>query len=223
VLEAHRRVGEQLAELQRRSKDAGTPEKARELISEIARVEERYGPVAVAIVELALAKQTEAAVTRMNNDCRPLLDALVNATRTYREFTQGRATEMIEDAARSYALQRNLLLGACTVAMLAAVLAGWRIMRRLHLDLGGEPAELGAAAQRVARGDLSPVQGAKSAAAGSVLASLGTMQASLAAIVRQVRDASDSIATGSAEIATGNTDLSQRTEAQASALDVEFR
>jgi methyl-accepting chemotaxis protein-1 (serine sensor receptor) len=49
------------------------------------------------------------------------------------------------------------------------------------------------------------------------------MQASLAAIVRQVRDASDSIATGSAEIATGNTDLSQRTEAQASALDVEFR
>ena len=219
VLDAHRRVAEQLTELQRLAKGEDTTAKARELIAGIAHVEDRYGPVAVAIVDLAVRKQTEAAVTRMNNDCRPLLDELVKAARTYSEYTQGRAKQMIEAAEADYAQQRNLLLAACSVALLAAVLAGWRIMRRLRLDLGAEPADLGATAQRVARGDLSAVEGADSAAAGSVLASLGTMQASLASIVRQVRDASDSIATGSAEIATGNADLSQRTEAQASALE----
>jgi methyl-accepting chemotaxis protein-1 (serine sensor receptor) len=219
VVEAHRKVGEQLTELQRLAQGEGTPQKARELIAAIAQVEERYGPVAVAIVDLAVRKQTEAAVTRMNNECRPLLDALIKAARSYSEYTQSRAVQLVEAAGRDYALQRNLLLAACSVAVLAAALAGWQIMRRLRLDLGADPAELGATAQRVARGDLSPVKGSEGAAAGSVLASLAAMQASLAAIVRQVRDASDSIATGSAEIAAGNADLSQRTEAQASALE----
>jgi methyl-accepting chemotaxis protein len=219
VLDAHRRVGEQMAELQRLAEADDASDKARELIAGIAQVEERYGPVAVAIVDLAVRKQTEAAVTRMNNECRPLLDALVQAAKTYSNHTQLRATQLTEAAELDYARQRNLLLAGCSVAVLAAVLAGWQIMRRLRLDLGAEPSELGATAQRVARGDLSPVEGAEAAPSGSVLASLGAMQASLASIVRQVRDASDSIATGSAEIATGNADLSQRTEAQASALE----
>jgi methyl-accepting chemotaxis protein len=217
VLDAHGQVGKHLAELQQMSQSAST--QARQLIAGIASVEERYGPVAVAIVDLAVRKQTDAAVARMNNECRPLLDALVKATRAYDDYTRVRATEVIREAQEAYAQQRNVLLLACATALIAAIAAGWLIMRRLRLDLGAEPAELGAAAQRVARGDLSPVAGAESAPAGSVLASLAAMQSSLSAIVRQVRDTSDSIATGSAEIATGNADLSRRTEAQASALE----
>jgi methyl-accepting chemotaxis protein-1 (serine sensor receptor) len=73
-------------------------------------------------------------------------------------------------------------------------------------------------AQRVAAGDLSPVQQANDAPEGSVLASMSDMQKSLVQLIGQVRTAADSIATGSAEIASGNLDLSARTEQQAASL-----
>ena len=111
---------------------------------------------------------------------------------------------------------RAVMLTALLLALLVGGLLAWRIARSLFVQLGAEPAELGLAAQRVAAGDLSPVPGAEHAGEGSVLASLGAMQQGLAQVVGSVRQASDSIATGSAEIANGNSDLSQRTEQQAS-------
>jgi len=100
-----------------------------------------------------------------------------------------------------------------------AVALGWLITRRLLASLGAEPVDLSEVAQRVARGDLSPVQGADAAPVGSVLASMGAMQAQLVGLIGQVRTSADSIATASAEIAQGNSDLSSRTEEQASALE----
>ncbi|HLO95794.1 MAG TPA: methyl-accepting chemotaxis protein, partial [Burkholderiaceae bacterium] len=128
----------------------------------------------------------------------------------------GEADVLSADAAYSRSL--TFLYGLCTLAVLLAVGLAFLITRSITRALGAEPAVLGAAAQRVAAGDLGEVAGASRAPAGSVLASLGEMQASLAQVVSQVRNASDSIATGSSEIATGNADLSQRTEEQASNL-----
>lgn len=113
---------------------------------------------------------------------------------------------------------RGVMLTALGLALLAGLGLAWVISRNIVGQLGAEPAMLGQAAQRVAQGDLSPVPGAAQAPAGSVLASLGAMQVALARVVGQVRLASDSIATGSVEIASGNSDLSQRTELQASNL-----
>jgi methyl-accepting chemotaxis protein-1 (serine sensor receptor) len=104
------------------------------------------------------------------------------------------------------------------LAFLVAISSGVLLVRSLARALGAEPAELNAAATKVAQGDLSPVAGIEQAPAGSVLANLDVMRANLTTIVQQVRDASESIATGSTQIATGNADLSQRTEEQASAL-----
>ncbi len=111
-----------------------------------------------------------------------------------------------------------VMLTALATALLVGGTLAWMIAKSILGQLGAEPSELGAAAQRVADGNLSPLPGAEHAPAGSVLSSLGSMQASLAQLVGQVRSASDSIATGSQEIATGNSDLSQRTETQASNL-----
>ena len=119
------------------------------------------------------------------------------------------------DAAHATAL---LMLGlAAAIGVLGALMAMW-LTRSLARALGAEPAALGAAAQRVAVGDLGPVTGAAQAPAGSVLASLGEMQTALARVVSQVREASNAIATGSAQIVSGNADLSHRTEQQASNL-----
>jgi methyl-accepting chemotaxis protein-1 (serine sensor receptor) len=219
VVKAHQDVQERLGKLKAMIAGADdSSDQARTLVKEIDAIEAKYGPVALAIVDLALNGKRDEAIAKMNEECRPLLAALIAKTREYSRVTEKRAQQMVDESAARFALQRNLLLAACVVAFLAATLAGVLITRSLARALGAEPAALGDAAQRVASGDLSPVPGAAAAHGSSVLASLATMQANLAEIVGQVRGASDSIATGSTQIATGNTDLSQRTEEQASAL-----
>ncbi len=134
------------------------------------------------------------------------------------DFEEARIQAANQQALKEAGGFLGVMLTALGLALVAAGLLAWLISRSVLGQLGAEPQALGAAAQRVAEGDLSPVPGAATAPAGSVLASLGAMQESLSRLVGAVRGASDSIATGSTEIASGNTDLSQRTEVQAGHL-----
>ena len=219
VQAAHARVTEQLGKLRQAVTTGGiVSDRERTLFAAIEDVEARYGPVALAIVQMTLADQRDAAIEKMNAECRPLLAALLQAADAYVDFQESASASQVQDAEAAYTTNRNLMLAASALAVAAAVLLALRITRSLTRALGAEPAQLGAAARRVAEGDLGPVQGAAQATAGSVLASLADMQQRLAALVAQVRQASDSIATGSSEIASGNADLSQRTEEQASNL-----
>src|SRR5450830_1155419 len=215
ALAAHKAVSEQLAQLKELVKAADVPAQPRQLVADIEQIEQAYGPVALAIIDLALKGQHEAAVAKMNTECPRLLAK----TEEYAQVTEKRSQAMVSESQAHYTHQRTLMITASLAALVGAALAGWLITRRLTRALGAEPAELGAAAQRVADGDLAtPLAKLSQAPEGSVLASLGTMQASLVNIVQQVRAASEAIAGGVTEIATGNTDLSQRTEEQASAL-----
>jgi methyl-accepting chemotaxis protein-1 (serine sensor receptor) len=218
VSQAHQDAQTRLAKLQEMGQAPDVPDEVRAKIGSIGQAEQAYGPIALAIVKLALEGKRDDAIAKMNDECRPHLAALVKATDDYGAFTTSREEKQIEQAAEMYSTQRNLLIAACLTVFIAAGLAGFLITRSLTRALGAEPAELAGFAQRVADGELSLVRGAHGAPAGSVLASLGAMQVSLANIVSDVRGASESIATGSARIATGNADLSQRTEEQASAL-----
>jgi methyl-accepting chemotaxis protein len=216
---AHEDVQARLRKLKEMIANAtDTSEQARGLVAEIDRVEMSYGPVALAIVNLALTNRHDEAIAKMNDECRPLLAALIKATNDYSEFTRTREAQMVEESAERYASQRTLLIAICLAAVAAAVLAGVLITRGLLRALGAEPVELSAVTRHIAEGNLSPVSGAKDAPVGSVLASMGEMQASLVRLIGQVRTAADSIATGSSQIASGNVDLSSRTEQQASSL-----
>ena len=219
VLQAHQEVQTTLGELKKMiaaAKDSS--EKARGLVAELDRLEQIYGPVAQTIVSLALSGQREAAIAKMNDECRPLLAALAKVATDYADYTEARARQMIADSQASYMNQRLALILVCVGAIGSAAIFGWLIVKTLQASLGADPMALSASAGRVAQGDLSPVAGAESAPSGSVLASLASMQSNLLQMVYQVRDASDSIASGSSQIALGSADLSQRTEEQASAL-----
>ncbi len=219
VSEADEKVRLSLAQLNGMiDKASDVSEQARKLVADINRVEDQYGPVARSIVQLAVAGQRDQAIVKMNEECRPLLAALVKGSIAYKAYTESHAVKLIEDAQDAYNTQRTILIVCCAVAFLGAAVAGLLITRSLGRALGAEPGALNEAARRVAAGDLSQVAGAETAPADSVLASLAAMQANLARVVGQVRSASDSIATGSAQIAMGNADLSQRTESQASNL-----
>ncbi|WP_157522593.1 methyl-accepting chemotaxis protein [Mitsuaria sp. 7] len=220
ALDAHVAIGLHLREL--RDAVAAAPDampRERELLGRIVEVEERYGPVAARIVELAAAGKREEAMEAMSRDCRPLLAKLLTAVREYTDYAGKAGGEVATASTAQYEAQRRwLALISLGVVGIAAGL-GWLITRRLTTALGTEPAQLAAAANRISGGDLRPVEGAVSAPPDSVLASMGAMQSQLVTLIGQVRGSADEIAIASTQIAQGNNDLSARTEAQASAIE----
>ena len=200
------------------ARDAHLPDDEKRLAQDIVQIEARYAPLAASIVSQVLAGQHEAAIDRMNRECRPMLARLLGVTEQFITAAKAGAVHDVQKAEAHFVRNRNQMIGVAALALLVAGTLGQMVTRRLTRSLGAEPAELSQAAHRVAEGQLGPVPGASQAPAGSVLASLGSMQARLAGIVGQVRQSADSIATGSTQVATGSLDLSQRTEEQASNL-----
>ncbi|MDO9004785.1 MAG: methyl-accepting chemotaxis protein [Aquabacterium sp.] len=218
VLVAHKEATESMAKLKQMGQATDVSDEGRRLIEEMDRTEKAYAPIALDIVDKALTNRRDEAIEKMNKECRPLLASLDNAAQAYVDFIRTVSDKRVEAAAADYAAQRNLLIGACVLAFLLAGGAGVLLTRSLTRALGGEPAELGAAMQRVADGDLSVRIETTSGDDSSVMATAARMQAALAQLVSSVRHNSESVATASAQIAQGNQDLSSRTEQQASAL-----
>ena len=124
-----------------------------------------------------------------------------------------------EGATASYARLQATIGGAIVFALVLAGLFGWRLTRSLTRALGAEPAEVGAAADAVAAGDLARPITLRPGDSTSVMAAMQRMNESLAQTVTAVRQNAESVASASAQIAAGNNDLSSRTEEQASALE----
>lgn len=219
VTKAHEDVQARLAQLKKASTSAGVSAEERKQIEAIEKTESAYGPVALRIVDLALRDQRDEAIAKINDECRPLLAALIADTTKYQTMVDETTKEVIAHLEEDFKSQRNFLIGFAVLAAVVALAAGVLITRGVMRSLGAEPDALGDAARKVAEGDLTSIQGADAAHHGSVMQSLSLMQKNLSNIVVRVRGASDSILTGSSEIAMGNTDLSQRTEEQASALE----
>ena len=219
ALQAQRTVEASLAALTSAVSTApDITDRDKELLARIEQVEASYRPLTLAIVDLATSNKNFEAIDRMNGEDRPQMAALLEACDDYIAYRKERTLGDVARVDAGHALQRTVVLAACALSVLMAVALGWGLTRRLVSALGAEPADLGAAARRVAAGDLGPVSGADAAPAGSVLSSMGLMQRQLVQLIGQVKSAADGIATGSAEIASGNSDLSTRTEAQAAAL-----
>jgi methyl-accepting chemotaxis protein len=189
---------------------------ARSLVSEVDRVESLYGPVANDIVALALSGKHDEAIVKMDNECRPLLAALVRATNAYAEYTRGRQEQMVRESDEQYQTQRNWMVALCVAALALAAAAGVFITRSITVPIRRAVD----VASTVARGDLrSRIVVMQKDETGQLLGALADMNARLIETVSRVRESSGSIANASTEIATGNTDLSQRTEEQAASLE----
>ncbi|NYH22853.1 methyl-accepting chemotaxis protein-1 (serine sensor receptor) [Paraburkholderia bryophila] len=216
VMRAHEDVQSDLKKLNDMiATTSDTSDKARSLVAEINRVEALYGPVATDIVNLALTNKRDDAIVKMDDQCRPLLAALIRSTDAYAEYTRSRQEQMINDYAAHYVSQRNLLIAICLIAVALAIGACVMITRavtgplRFAIDV----------ARTVSQGDLRTriaVEGSDETS--KLLGALREMNERLTAIVGRVRDSSASIAGAARQIAAGNMDLSQRTEQQAASL-----
>ena len=218
VMQAHERMQERLGRLRTlvQAPDVSSDERA--LFAAVEQIEGQYGPVALAIVDMALKDQREAAIRKLTDECRPLLAELVRKTSAYVAYIRERGDTNVDVAAQAYGSTKTALLSACALALAMAGVLAWRIIRSLMRALGADPAELRAVAKRVAAGELNEVTLDAGVHHSSVLASLAEMQTALAQIVRQVRSSAETIAASSAQIDSSNTDLAQRTELQATRL-----
>ncbi|MGI4858553.1 MAG: methyl-accepting chemotaxis protein [Janthinobacterium lividum] len=217
VTQAERDVETYLAQLQRMmSTGRDVADKGRALVGEMVRIETLYRPVAADIVTLALANQRDAAITRLDNDCRPLLAELIGATDAYAQQTHAHQQALVRRHADISRMHRNLQSVVCLAALALAAVAGWMLTRAIT----GPISAAVAVARTVARGDLrSRIVVDRDDETGELLRALRDMNTCLIDTVGRVRESSTSIGGAAREIASGNMDLSQRTDEQAAALE----
>ena len=216
VLRAHADVAERLGKLKQMIMAEGVSEGARKLVAEIDSIESRYGKVATDIVGLALDGKKEAAIAKMNAECRPLLAALVKATRDYADFTRDRQQDMLHKLDDEYARQRVFLIVVAIASVVFGIVGGLLLTRAITAPIQRTVD----VARTVARGEVGMhIEVNSQDEPGRLLAALRDMNQRLAETVASVRASSGSIGLATGEIANGNMDLSSRTEQQAASLE----
>jgi methyl-accepting chemotaxis protein len=217
VKAAHARVGEHLGKLKEMlAKATDVSEKGRLMVVDMEKLEEKYAPVALAIVDLALKKKTQEAIAMMNDKCRPLLASIVKLSADYATVSETRSTQLIDESQANYVAQKIMLIAVGLLGLSFAAVTSVLVTRSIVRPIN-QAVQL---ADAVAKGDLTMqvnIDGKDETA--RLLVSLKSMQENLYQVVAGVRQNAESVATGSAQIAEGNLDLSQRTEEQASALE----
>ena len=145
----------------------------------------------------------------------PVFVQLVNVLDELDTLSRGYAVAAEKDAANSFQFATWWVLAGMALSVLSAAILGWLSTRAVTV-----PAEQAVrAARSIAQGDLTqaiPAGGHDEM--GKLLQELAAMRNNLEGVVRHVRSNADGVSTSSEQIALGNTDLSCRTEEQASAL-----
>jgi len=193
--------------------------KGRELLQAVDGAVAPYAKALDQVVEQAEKGQADEAGKLLAGPVRELQAKLFKAVEEATDFQSNLARQMAEDATTSAARDAWMLAGLALAMAATGGLVAWTITRNLTRALGAEPADVSAAVQRVASGDLTRPIALRTGDSSSTMAAVKRMQDALSGIVGTVRGNSECVATASAQIAQGNSDLSQRTEEQASALE----
>ncbi len=128
------------------------------------------------------------------------------------------ATELdllLEQRIARHILKRNLILAA----VLGALIAAAYLLSGFYVSFSREVSKLEQAVARAASGDLANrISSGAGDEIGGLVNAFGNMNVGLAQLVAEVRAGSATITEAADEIACGNSDLSARTESQASSL-----
>lgn len=159
-----------------------------------------------------IAKAGDDAVKGVDREPTKMIEESAAAISKYAADVSAQAL-----TARSSA-EVTSLIGMLVMIVLGLGL-GVLVSRSVITLLGGEPAVATAAAQAIARGDLTTVLVTRPGDTSSLMVALVQMQGSLAKLVAEVRRNTQAVATASAQIAQGNDELSSRTQEQSAALE----
>jgi methyl-accepting chemotaxis protein len=199
------------------SEEASAEEKS--LLNQVKEAEGAAMPAIAKASELYLANNAMDATRVMVKEIRPAQKKWLEALDQLGKVEDKLNAQTQVDAEAAFASARNFMLVLLALAVALGILAATVITRGLLKQLGGEPGYTAKIAGSIAEGDLSIAIDTKSSDRGSLLIEMKQMRNSLVDIVSQVRRGTHTITTASREIAAGNTDLSSRTELQASSLE----
>jgi methyl-accepting chemotaxis protein len=199
------------------SEEASAEEKS--LLNQVKEAEGAAMPAIAKASALYLANNAMDATRVMVKEIRPAQKKWLEALDQLGKLEDKQNAQTQVDAEAAFASARNFMLMLLALAVAFGVLAATIITRGLLKQLGGEPGYTAKIAGSIAEGDLSIAIDTKSSDRGSLLIEMKQMRNSLVDIVSQVRRGTHTITTASREIAAGNTDLSSRTELQASSLE----
>lgn len=155
----------------------------------------------------SMVEKMTPAAARMSKEMDALLQRQVEGARQEYEVASAR-----------FGWIRTASVLSMVVGISLAAGLGLSMLKAIIGQLGGEPAEANAIAERVGEGDLAVAVLSTANSSHSLMARMHTMKTRLADVVRHVRHAAEGVANASAEIAQGNQNLSQRTEQQSNAL-----
>ncbi|MGZ5818813.1 MAG: methyl-accepting chemotaxis protein, partial [Burkholderiaceae bacterium] len=126
------------------------------------------------------------------------------------------AKEQMEKAQANYASTRNIIMAIIAAGFLLSVFLVMYLIRSIVQPLNRA---VDVAKQIAACNLTANIEVHSTDEPGQMLHALNVMQKSLTNIIASVRSNAELVNTASSEIAVGNTDLSQRTEEQASSLE----
>ena len=189
------------------------------LLNQVKEAEGAAMPAIAKASALYLANNAMDATRVMVKEIRPAQKKWLDGLDQLGKLEDKLNAQSQVDAEAAFASARNFMLVLLALAVTLGILAATIITRGLLKQLGGEPDYTAKIAGSIAEGDLSIAIDTKSSDRGSLLTEMKQMRNSLVDIVSQVRRGTHTITTASREIAAGNTDLSSRTELQASSLE----
>ena len=186
-------------------------------VTELAKRARAHAALQQKVLELIVENPGEVLMMIMTDESPAWNKLHADLTRI---IDEAEASALAAGAAADAGAARSLAVAAAlaSLALFAAAGLAWLLRRTVARELGAEPAQVRAALERIAEGDLRAELHAPADAEHSLLGVVATMGAALQRLVLQVREASRSIEQASAEVAAGNFDMSQRTERTAANL-----
>jgi methyl-accepting chemotaxis protein len=207
-----KRIDQRFGELEKLLADDSAAQAA---LQQVQAARKAYEPLQNETQELAGSGQVfdakDLLVAKMHPAQQAYFSAM-DALLLQQQQQLGQATGATERAANSV---RGMLLATTLVVMVLGGLLAWWIIR----SITGPLRQAVRVARSVAAGKLQePIDAQGRNEVAQLLLALKDMQGGLARVVTHVRHGAQNVLGGSTEIAQGNMDLSNRTEAQAGAL-----
>jgi methyl-accepting chemotaxis protein len=169
------------------------------------------------LTKLVQAQSLDEGGVFLADQMLPAQDAYLAAIAAFSDLQSAAMKSAGQGSVDTAHFSRWVMMALAAAAVVVAAAIAVTMTRSITVPI----ATAVAIAERVARGDLTAdIHVDRDDEAGKLLAALKHMNSALGTIVQQVRDSSESIAVGATQIASGNSDLSVRTEATASTLQV---
>ncbi|MFD2112327.1 methyl-accepting chemotaxis protein [Thiorhodococcus fuscus] len=162
-------------------------EEERALYEAFAKQFDAYMDADSRMIPLSRAMRTDEAMAIMNGESQSLFDAYSANLEKLVDLNIAGGNAASENGDVMYAQARNWIIGAILIAALLGIITGVVIVRSLMRQLGADPSEAAAVAQRFAVGDLSQELKTRENDDSSLLAALKTVQGSLRAMIADAR------------------------------------